>query len=295
MKVLITEAYNLAADSLLRLIKSETDFYIYLLSGEVKENYHKDRINLYPVNITDFKSVKKIIYGIKPDVIINTLNYGNIHSSDKKKIWNYNVIAAENIFSISRVLDCHLISLSNEFVFDGVKGPYIEMDKPGAVYYYGTSKHAMENACLTNVNNCTLVRHSMLYGYNSYGYTCFSSELIAALQRKNSFEIKEDYLTNPCFADEFAYAIIKIIEKKRLGIYHIAGPEYLSLSDFAAKIALSFKLAQGFIKTKKPDNYKKFGLVNYKTETDLGIKFSNVENGLTAMQYYTYGDKLLPL
>ncbi|MFC2131209.1 sugar nucleotide-binding protein [Bacteroidota bacterium] len=295
MKVLITEAYNLAADSLLRLLKSETNFDIYLLSHKVKEIYHKGRINLYPVNIMDFKSIKKIIYGIKPDVIINTLDYGNIHSSDKKKIWNYNVIAAENYFSICRVLDCHLISISNEFVFDGVKGPYIEQDKPGAVYYYGTSKHAMENACLTNVNKCTLVRASMLYGYNSYGYTCFSSELIATLQSKNNLEIKEDYLTNPCFADEFAYAIIKIIEKKRLGIYHVAGSEYLRLSDFAVKIALSFKLDDGFIKTKKPENYKKFGLVNYKAETDLGIKFSNIENSLMAMQHYIYGDKILPL
>ena len=311
MKILITEAYNIAGDSLLRLMKSETNFDIYLLSEKAKEQYHNGNIHLYPCNILNFKVVKDIAYKIKPDFIINTLDYGDLQNNNHKKIWDTNVFAFENICSIARVLDCHLITISNDFVFDGEKGLYSEQDKPCAISYYGTSKHAMENTCLINVIKCTIVRASLLYGYNFYGYQLLNTNLIYTLKAKREHEISGNYYTNPCLADEFAYAVIKIIEKRRTGIYHVSGSEYLSISDFTVKVAIANMLDPGMIKVipekqiqRNPEeddyippkkNPMKFGLVNYKSETDLGIKFSNIDSGLMAMKHYIYGEKLLPI
>lgn len=311
MKILITEAYNIAGDSLLRLMKSETNFEIHLLSEKAKEQFYNGNIHLYPCNILNFKAVKDIIYKIKPDFIVNTLDYGDLHNENRKRMWDLNVFAFENLCSISRVLDCHLITISNDLVFAGDKGPYTEQDKPGAFTYYGISKHAMENTCLTNVNKCTIVRTSFLYGYNFYGYPLLNTDLIDTLKEKRQYEITGNYYTNPCLADEFAYSVIKIIEKRRTGIYHVSGSEYLSISDFAAKLAISNFLDPGMIKVlpekqilRNPNeddyispkkNPMKFGLINYKSGTDLGIKFSNVDSGLLAVKHYIYGEKLLPI
>ncbi len=295
MKILITEACNIVAESILRVLFHESDHSIHLLSEKAKENFNSGKIFLYPSNILNFKQIKDIAYSIKPDVIINTIEFGNIFENDKKKMQDYNVLAAENIFSIARVTDSHLISISNEFVFNGKRGPFTEKDSPDSVSYFGNTKHAMENSCLINVKKCTVVRHSLLYGHSSFNYVAFVADIISKLQDKKIFNLKENYMTNPCFADEFAYALLKIIDRKRLGIYHFGGKDWLSVSEFADKVADIYSLDSTLIKSYSPEPKKRFGLVNLKTEAELGVKFSGVDSGLVALKHYIYGEKLLPL
>jgi dTDP-4-dehydrorhamnose reductase len=295
MKILITEAYNLEADAILRILNSESDFEIYLLSGKAKEFYNKRLINLIPINILNVKETKRTVYEIKPDVLINTVDFGDIYCKEKDKMQLYNVQVVENLCSISRVLNCHLITLSNEFVFNGSKGPYTEGSRPGTENFYGNSKHAMENTCIANVGNCTVIRNSLIYGHNSYGYSCFYSKMIESLKKGNEIFFDFDYFTNPVLSDEFAYAVIKIIEKKRTGIYHVSGNDYISYSDFSKKLAKSNDFDDSNIKVCSSNKTKKYGLVNYKSRTDLGINFSGVDSGLMAMKHYIYGEKLLPI
>jgi len=295
MKILITEGCNLVAESILRILTRESNYVIHVLSEKTKVRFNSDKIFLYPVSILNFKQIKDIAYSIKPNVIINTTEFGSIYENDKKKMQDYNVLAAENIFSISRVLESQLISISNEFVFNGKRGPFTEKDRPESISYFGSTKHAMENSCLINVKKCAVVRHSFLYGQNSFKCFGFVSNLISALQLKKFFNLKENYMTNPCFADEFAYAILKMIEKKRTGIYHIGGKDYLSIHEFADKIADTYSLDSTLIKSFSPEPKKQFGLVNLKAETELGVKFSGVDSGLVALKHYIYGEKLLPL
>jgi len=295
MKILITEACNIIGESILRVLFHETDYKVHLLSERAKEKFNNGKAILYPVNIMNFKEVKDIAYLVKPDVIINTVEFGNLFENDKKRMQDFNVLAAENIFSIARVLGCHLISISNEFVFNGKRGPFTEKDSPDSVSYFGSTKHAMENSCLINVKNCAVVRHSLLYGHNSFNYTAFISNLISTLQSRKIFNLKENYMTNPCFADEFAYALLKIIDKKRTGIYHLGGRDYISAHEFADKVAESYSLDSSLIKSYTPEPKKKYGLVNFKAEAELGVKFSGVDSSLVALKHYNWGERLLPL
>lgn len=291
MKILITEACNLAAESIIRVLKRESEHIIYAISEKAKENFQSDKLYLFPANIMNVKQIKDIAYSVKPDVIINTVEFGSIYENDKKKMQDYNVLAAENIFSIARVTDSHLISISNEFVFNGKRGPFAEKDSPDTISYFGNTKHAMENSCLINVKNCTVVRHSLLYGHNSFNCPAFISNLVSTLQNKKIFNLKENYMTNPCFADEFAYAVLKIIDKKKKGIYHISGKDYITIHEFADKVADLYSLDSTNIKSYTPDPKKRFGLVNLKAETELGVKFSGVDSGLVAMKHLNYGEK----
>lgn len=295
MKILITEACNLVAESIIRVLQRESEHSIHIISEKAKEKFSSGKLNLYPSDLMNFRQVKDAAYSIKPDVIINTFEYGTIYENDKKKMQDCNVLAADNIFSISRVLGCHLIAISNEFVFNGRRGPFTEKDSPDTISYYGNTKHAMENSCLINVKNCTVVRHSLLYGYNAFNYSAFVSGLVNTLKSKKIFNLKENYLTNPCLADEFAYAVLKIIDKKRTGIYHISSKDYITIHEFADKVAEIYSLDSSFIKSYTPEPKKRFGLVNLKAEAELGIKFSGVESGLIAMKHYIYGEKILPL
>lgn len=295
MKVLISDIYNIVGDSLLRVLNSNTDYELHVLSDRISKNYQNKKVFAYKVDFLDLKRVKDIVYKIKPDLIINTHDYGDIYSKEKLKIQTTNVQSPENMLSICRVLDCRLIGISNEFVFDGSRGQYTEDTKAGNENYYGTTKHAFENTALTTVKNSAIIRHSLIYGHNSYGYKDLCTDLINALSEEKEFEIKNNYFVNPVLADEFAQLVIKIIENKSVGIYHASGPEYLSVFDFAKKLADFFDLNPDLIKFNPLGQELKFGLNSKKTEAQFNITFANLRSGLTAFMYYIYGDSVLPL
>lgn len=291
-KVLITDLKSSVSDGILRVLHAESDYHIYLFSDNVQTIIEKNRLTIFPTKLTDFKNVKNIVYQIKPDFIIFTYNYGNYYSDDKATIQRENFQTLENIVRITRVLDNHLIYISKEFVFNGKKGPYTEDDKPGTDNYYGSTIHSAENLALTSVNRCTVVRHSLIYGYKLYDYFDFTDMFINKLSRNNNFELNFNYYTNPVLLEEFAYSVQKILEKNLLGVYHISGSEYLTLEDYLYTVADFFRLDTSKIELKYKSKPLKFGLINLKAEANFGIKYSDIKNGLTAMKFYSYGDKL---
>lgn len=287
------------SDALLRLLSKEIEADIYVLSSKAEEEYQNNSIHLIPGSPSDIKAFKKLAYNIKPDIIINTFEYGgpNIRSKEKNATWHNNVFAVENICSVCRVLDCRLIAFSNEYVFDGVSGPYSEESLPEAICFYGSSKHAMENACLTKVEDCAVIRTTDLYGYSFYGDEDFTDYLVNELSRGNKVFVPDSYLTNPCFVEDLAHAVLKIIEKGARGVYNIGGAEFVTRLKFAEKIAESYGLDKSLIEQKDNKDLilKKTGFVTLKAETVLGVKLSTVKSGLMALRHYMYGDKILPL
>ncbi|ROL61364.1 hypothetical protein D9V86_06120, partial [Bacteroidetes/Chlorobi group bacterium ChocPot_Mid] len=86
MKILITEASNLVAESIIRVLQRESEHSIHVLSEKAKEKFVFGKLNLYPADLMNFRQVKDIAYSIKPDVIINTFEFGTIYENDKKKM-----------------------------------------------------------------------------------------------------------------------------------------------------------------------------------------------------------------
>jgi len=293
--ILITGLNNLASEGILRTLHSESDFHIHILSNKVNSTIKNSRITVHPINLLNFNALKKIIYSIKPDCIIFSHNYGNLNSNDKSKIQLENYQTLDYIVRITRILDNHLIYISNEFVFSGEKGPYSEEDKPGTNNYYGSTIHSAENLALTSVNKCTVVRHSLIYGHSLYGFNNFTEDFITKLKNNETYQIPYNYYTNPVLLEEFSYAVLKILENNLLGIYHISGSEYTSLDNFLLLVADLFNFDTDKINIHHTTKLKKFGLINLKAQTNLGINFSNLQNGLTSMIHYSYGNKLVDL
>jgi dTDP-4-dehydrorhamnose reductase len=253
-----------------------------------------DSAKALQVNILDIKELKKVCYEEKPDVIIHTAALTNVDQceKDRKLAWELNVTSVENLLSISRVLDCHFIFFSTDYIFDGMKGPYSEEDRPNPISFYGKTKHASENACIVGHNKSTVIRTNVVYGYSSFGKSDFISWLISRLESGSELNIVDGQYCNPTFTDDIARAVIKIIDKKRYGIYNVAGADWLSRYDIALKVAKVFGFDTCKIKSIQPGELKqaakrpnKGGLVTLKAETDLGIKFTNMENGLLAYRH----------
>jgi dTDP-4-dehydrorhamnose reductase len=134
--------------------------------------------------------------------------------------------------------------LSTDFVFDGEAGPYKETDQPHPLSVYARSKYEAERL-LQEVNglNYSVVRTIIVYGQ---GEQLSRSNLILwakeALQSAKPLNIVDDQFRAPTWAADLAWACVRICELDQTGIFHISGPETLSIYDIVLRVAAYYKL-----------------------------------------------------
>ena len=291
--VLIVGAGSRSAEAITRVLKTETDYRIVLLSRNTPTSEHDDKLAFYQGDFTVRKQLKDVCLRERPNVIINTAALTNVEYCEinRQEAWNVNVRGVENIVGMCRILDSRMIQLSTDYIFDGAHGPYAETATPNPLNYYGKSKLAAENVCASGNIEYAIVRTNVLYGATMSFKPDFVIKISEKLQQKQEFGVVNDQFHNPTLIDDLAYAIKKLIVKRRQGIYNVAGSEYLNRYEFATAIARTYGLDENLIKAITTESLKptverplKAGLVTLKAETDLGINFSNVADGLTTMR-----------
>jgi dTDP-4-dehydrorhamnose reductase len=237
--------------------------------------------------------VKQMIYDFMPDVIINASAYTNVDLSETERelAWKINVKGVEYIAEAAAAIDAHLIHISTDYVFDGLKGPYTESDKPAPVNYYGRTKLASENAIRMSGALATIVRTNVLYGIIPSGRADFVRWVVNSVREKKQIRIVTDQINNPTFIDDLVAGIDAIILRRKFGIYNISGMEILSRYDFTMRIAKVFDLDTSYItQITTPDLHQparrplQCGLIILKAQTELDYKPISLDESLRLMK-----------
>jgi len=215
--------------------------------------------NIKKINILNKNQIKKVLTSINPDYAIITSALSNVdycesHKDEAKKV---NVDAVMEIFEICEQLDCKLIHISSDSVFDGTKkSPYVEDDKPKPINFYGKTKFESEKIILQNPNNL-VVRASVLYGWlpdylvkipsSSMKHNNFAQWLIQNLKNHKDVNIITDEISSPILADDLANSIIHLVHGGFKGLYHSSPPIQISRFEFSVKIASNLGLDEKLI------------------------------------------------
>jgi dTDP-4-dehydrorhamnose reductase len=245
------------------------------------------------------KQVKQLVSSFEPEVIINCAAMTNVDACEKERelAWKVNVGSVENLIEAARRADTRIVHVSSDYVFDGKNGPYDELARPNPISYYGRTKLAGENILTTSGVPHAIVRTMVLYGAGYHVKQNFALWLIKSLTEGKPVRVVDDQIGNPTLADDLAYAVMKIIELDRSGLFHIAGPDLMSRYDFATALAKAFAFNRKLITPVKTSAFKqpaprplRSGFITLKAQTDLGLRMSDVGQGLTALknqiQYY---------
>tara|TARA_B110001454_G_scaffold219059_1_gene249674 strand:+ start:1329 stop:2240 length:912 start_codon:yes stop_codon:yes gene_type:complete len=226
---------------------AKNKFKIYGTYNERKPLF--DFAKIEKLNILDNEKTNNILKSIKPDYVIITsalsnVDYCELHKEEAEEV---NVDAVKKIFSLCEELNCKLIHISSDSVFDGTKkSPYLEEDMPNPLNIYGKTKLSSEKIILQNSNNL-VIRASVLYGWLPDYLTRISSSsmknnnfvqwLIQNLKNNKKVNIITDENSSPILVNDFARSIINLIEGNFKGIYHSSPPIEISRYDFSIKIA----------------------------------------------------------
>lgn len=191
-------------------------------------------------DITDFSIIRQNIRNLNPDVIINAAAYTFVDNAEQQSELAdlVNNKAVENIAGICKDLDCGLIHVSTDYVFDGLLDrPYSEQELTNPQSVYGESKLKGERAIERSGCSYLIVRTAWVF--SAFGSNFFNTMLRLA-DTKDTLNIVNDQIGSPTYAPDLAAAIIKTLPYfKKLNlrdIYHYAGYPPCSWADFAKKI-----------------------------------------------------------
>ena len=200
------------------------------------------------LDTTSLDSCEIIINRYRPDVIINAAALTNVDECEenKKSCIKINTNSVLNFIPLVEKYGIHFIQLSSDFVFSGEKGSYNEGDVCAPVNYYGSSKLETERLLLKKLSNFTVLRTSLVYsGDNSRSN--FLYWVKSSLEKKIELQIVNDQFRTPTFVVDLEQAILKVINMKKYGIYHISNGERLSIYQIVCTIAKHYKYNMNLI------------------------------------------------
>ena len=193
------------------------------------------------IDISNLEVTKDKILQICPDVIVNASAFTAVDQAEEKKEaadW-INNIAVANIASICNEINCWLIHISSDYVFDGNSHfAYKEKDKPNPKSIYGQTK--LDGDIAIQQSGCKFIIIRTAWVYSEYGNNFLKTMLSLGLER-DELSIVSDQIGCPTYAQDIAKVIISIfkhLHKKAdiIGIYNYAGSYGCSWAEFAEDI-----------------------------------------------------------
>jgi len=154
---------------------------------------------------------------------------------DRKKSQKINVDSIRSILHAFKKRGIKPIFMSSEYVFDGIKGYYVEKDVPDPILTYGQQKVEIENYIQRQFDDYVILRLAKVYGSDLRDNTLFSKSIEMIINNRK-IHCADDQHFSPIYIGDVVNAIIKIIECDCNGIYHLAGPNRSSRLELLVKV-----------------------------------------------------------
>jgi dTDP-4-dehydrorhamnose reductase len=292
-RILLTGSNGLLGQKLVEILARCNRYNLMLTSKQEHSVFHELDLPYIQLDTTNKQEVLKVMDEFEPDVIVNAAAMTNVDQCERERglAWRVNVGSVENLAHAAKLVGAHVVHISTDYVFDGKNGPYDELARPNPISYYGRTKLASENILRTREIPHTIARTMLLYGVGEYVKLNFALWLVKNLGENKPVRITNDQIGNPTLADDLAFAILNIIELERSGLYHVSGSELISRYDFAIALARVFEFDTDLITPVTTAALKqdaprplKSGFITLKAQTDLGIKLSDVQQGLAVFK-----------
>ena len=192
------------------------------------------------MDITDAAQVRQVITAVKPDVVIHCAAWTAVdlaEDEDKQaKVHAINAGGTQNIATVCKELDCKMLYLSTDYVFDGQgETPWLPDCKDYApLNVYGQSKLAGELAVANTLEKYFIVRIAWVFGLNGNN---FIKTMLNLSKKYDSLRVVCDQIGTPTYTLDLSRLLVDMAETEKYGYYHATNEGgYISWYDFACEI-----------------------------------------------------------
>lgn len=208
------------------------------------------------LDITDRDAVTKVIQKVQPDAVIHCAAWTAVdmaEDDDKvEKVRAVNAGGTQNIADACKAVDCKMLYLSTDYVFDGQGTEPWEPDckdyKPLNVY--GQTKLEGELAVSSTLEKYFIVRIAWVFGLNGKN---FIKTMINVGKTHDEVRVVNDQIGTPTYTHDLARLLVDMCETEKYGYYHATNAEvtdenagcktgYISWYDFCCEFYRQYGL-----------------------------------------------------
>jgi dTDP-4-dehydrorhamnose reductase len=282
MKILITGANGMLGSTLTEMLfKTQHEI---LATGRGEFRYNKlifNEKNRYTtLDILNSKEIEDVVGSYQPDAIIHAAAMTQVDECEQNKelCTSINIIASKQLMSAAKKCGAALYYISTDFVFSGEDGPYEETDITGPVNYYGESKLLSEDTLKASELSWCIIRTVLLYGRTDHiNRSNFIYWVRENLRAQKPIKVVNDQIRTPTYIPDLAKGIIKAVELKATGVYHISGKDILTPYEMAIKVADYLKLDKSLITAVDAATFTQPGKRPQKTGFNISKAIKNLD------------------
>lgn len=251
MKLLITGSNGLLGQKLVKQCMANQIDFLATSKGN-NRNSHCPEDYYADLDITNRKKIEELFQSFMPTHVIHTaaitnVDYCELNAPECDLV---NVRSVEYLFSEAVKINAHFQLLSTDFVFDGSIGNYKETDVPNPLSIYANSKVQAEKILQNSKSlNWSIVRTIIVYGtgenLSRSNLVCWAKD---ALAKGNDMSVINDQFRAPTWADDLAWACLRICELNQTGVFHVSGPETMSIFEIVQRIANYYNFSLDHVK-----------------------------------------------
>ena len=236
------------------------------------------------LDITDSEAVKAVLTRIKPNVVVHCAAWTAVDAAEdeenKVKVYAVNSEGTGNIAQVCKEIDCKMIYISTDYVFNG-EGT--EPWQPDCKNYaplcvYGDSKLKGELAVSETLDKYFIVRIAWVFGRNGNN---FIKTMLRVGRKFDTVRVVNDQIGTPTYTYDLSKLLVEMCESEKYGYYHATNEGgYISWYDFTKEI---YRQA-GYTTNVVPVTTEEYGLSKAKRPYNSRLDKSKLaENGFALL------------
>ena len=221
-------------------------------------------VDIEDLDMTDTAAVDKMITEAAPEAVIHCAAWTAVDAAEdnEEKCRQVNVNGTENIAKVCKKLNCKMMYISTDYIFDGKGTRPWEPDDPVTtpLNVYGQTKYEGELAVRNNVEKFFIVRIAWVFGKGKN----FIKTMLNLGKTHDHLTVVNDQYGTPTYTYDLARLLVDMIETDKYGNYHATNEGgYITWYDFACEIFRQAGMdvdvepvssAQYAAKAKRPEN-----------------------------------------
>lgn len=192
------------------------------------------------LDITDQEAVERIISEVRPDAVIHCAAWTAVdmaEDDDKvEKVRAINAGGTRNIGQVCKKLDCKMMYISTDYVFNGQGSEPWQPDCKdyAPLNIYGQTKLEGELAVSNTLERYFIVRIAWVFGLNGNN---FIKTMLNVGKKYDTVRVVNDQIGTPTYTFDLARLLVDMIETEKYGYYHATNEGgYISWYDFCCEI-----------------------------------------------------------
>ena len=234
------------------------------------------------LDITDKDAVNRVLTELRPDAVVHCAAWTAVDAAEDNEelVRRINADGTRYIAEACKAIDCKMLYLSTDYVFDGEGttpwDPDCKTYKPLNVY--GQTKLEGELAVSSVLDKYFIVRIAWVFGLNGKN---FIKTMINVGKTHSEVRVVSDQVGTPTYTYDLSRLLVDMCESDKYGYYHATNEGgYISWYDFCVEIYRQYGLDTKVI----PVTTAEYGLSKAKRPFNSRLDKSKlVKNGFTPL------------